>query len=188
LPENLSGVTPGILPGEKTDDPSTVMPVPIPDDLPDDLLVQENKSMRMDDVWRRLRSSAEYRPLVFGAWQQNRTDYYPPIRIHDQQIVETQLRPPTAVMIADLSSADPYAAFRSVFYGIDGTVQLRRSRFLHLYLDLKFRQIDDETDLQSDEFQVFSLQQNRQIRTGRMQYFDTPHFGVLVFVSAIKAP
>jgi hypothetical protein len=34
---------------------------------------------------------------------------------------------------------------------------------------------------------VFALKQNRQIRTGELQYFDTPYFGVLVLVSAIAA-
>ena len=175
-------------------------------DLPDDLSVVTQKSTRMDAVWRRLRSSKGYRPLLYAAWEQNRTDYYPPMRIHDQQIIDTQLRPPTHIMIADLAAEDPLAAYRSTFYRIDGSVQLRRSRFLHLFLDLEIREEKPEVPVEANFFGsgdiqtrpgdsdpgsiqhgVFTLKQNRQVRTNRMQYFDTPYFGALVLVSAIKA-
>ena len=173
---------------------------------PDDLQVVTEKSTHMDGVWRRLRSSQGYRPLVYAAWEQNRVDYYPPMRIHNQQIIDTQLRPPTQIIVADLAAEDPLAAYRSNFYQIDGSVQLRRSRFLHLVLNLEYREklpqtepVPDffttnefkagngsETDISSSHG-VFALKQNRQIRTGQMQYFDTPYLGALVFVSAIPA-
>lgn len=182
--------------------------------LPDDLVVIEQKSGDMNNVWRRLKSSRAYRPLLFAAWQQNRTDYYPPMRLHDDMVLDEQLRPPTNIMIADLAAEDPLAAYISTFYRLDGTVQLRRSRFLHLYLDLEYREAvpqdetqaslltvgnvgypglsgDEELDHGDDdpglEYNVYTLRQNRQIRTGRMQYFDMPYFGALVYVSAIDS-
>ena len=163
-------------------------------DLPEDLQVLPERSTYMNDVWRRLRSSENYRPLVYAAWEQNRTDYYPPMRVHNDNIIDTRLQPPTHIMVADLSEEDPLAAYRSMFYQLDGSVQLRRSRFLHLFLDLEYREpeiqaeageviaIDDQTT-----HKAFTLKQNRQIRTGQVQYFDTPYFGALVFVSAISA-
>ena len=188
-------------PNELPDDLAAVLRY----DLPDDLSVVTQKSTQMDAVWRRLRSSQGYRPLLYSAWEQNRTDYYPPMRIHDQQIIDTQLRPPTHIMIADLAAQDPLAAYRSTFYQLDGSVQLRRSRFLHLFLDLEYREEKPSTPVESDFFDntanqpglgdadtgihhgVFTLKQNRQVRTDRMQYFDTPYFGALVLVTAIKA-
>lgn len=196
------------------DDPVGVLPAELPDnlpgvarnDLPDDLRIISQRSTRMDSIWRRLRSSDNYQPLLYAAWQQNRTDYYPPMRIHDQKIIATQLRPPTHIMVADLAALDPLAAYLSTFYQLDGSVQLRRSRFLHLFLDLEYRQeivrIDsviepgffNENGMQTrpetgtdgmTNYEVFTLKQNRQIRTHEMQYFDTPNLGVLVFVSAI---
>lgn len=172
-------------------DADAEFPVVPPNDLPTDLQIITQKSTRMNNVWRRLRSSNNYQPLVHVAWQQNRTDYYPPMRIHDQQIIDTQLRPPTHIMIADLAAEDPLAAYRSTFFQLDGSLQLRRSRFLHLFLDLEYRQeelqagIGSMTD-SSVNHGIFTLKQNRQIRTGRMQYFDTPFMGALVFVSAIR--
>jgi hypothetical protein len=186
------------------------LPQPPPADLPDDLVVMDGRSAYMDDVWRRLRASKAYRPLLFSAWKQNRVDYYPPMRLHDGTMIDRQLRPPTAMVFADLTAEDPLDRYRSDFYRVDGTVQLRRSRFLHLYLDLVYRQTpsaeEDVTDLQEPlspasgqpgKFeltppggavnQVYTLKQNRQIRTGSLQYFDTPYLGALVFVTARAA-
>lgn len=170
-------------------------------DLPDDLVVLEQKSSYMDGVWRRLRSSKGYRPLIFAAWKQNRTDYYPAMRIHDEILLDQQLQSPTNIMIAELEAEDPLAAYMSSYYQLDGTLQLKRSRFLHLHLDLELRQqtaldvnqpsffSDGDAQDRSDVIQrrIFSLQQNRQIRTGRLHYFDTPYFGALVFVTAMSA-
>ena len=173
-------------------------------DLPDDLAAVTQPGKYMDAVWKRLRSSKGYRPLLFAAWEQNRTDYYPPLRIHDETVLDEQLRPPTSIMIAELEAEDPLSAYLSTFYQLDGTVQLRRSRFLHLYLDLEYRQTAPQLVTQlpffgfdnpgfsdgagdSTGYINYSLEQNRQIRTGSLQYFDTPYFGALVFVSAIDS-
>ncbi|HEY5774648.1 MAG TPA: CsiV family protein [Xanthomonadales bacterium] len=172
--------------------------------LPDDMRVVTGRGNEMDDVWRRLRSSQSYEPLMYAAWEQNRVDYYPPMRIHDQQVIDTQLRPPTSIMVADLTAQDPLAAYRSTFYRLDGSVQLRRSRFLHLFLDLEFRenrpqnaagtgfQVDNVMQTASGDntggagnYGLYALVQNRQVSTGQMQYFDTPFFGALVYVTSL---
>ena len=174
-------------------------------DLPDDLLVATEKSGQMDNAWRRLRSSQNYRPLVYTAWKQNRIDYYPPIRIHDQQIIDTRLQSPGQFMVADLTAPDPLASYRKNLYRIDGSLQLKRSRFLHLYLDLEYREISPQRSVEagfldanvqqidsgapvaeSDAFGVYELKQNRQISTGKMQYFDTPFLGALVYVTSMQ--
>ena len=186
--------------------------------LPDELHVMTQKSPRMADIWRSLSSSGDYQPLVYAGWQQNRVDYYPPIRIHDQQIIDTQLHQPANITVLDYTVEDPLGVFRKIFYRLDGSVQLRRTRFLHLFLDLEYREQDYATadtagflgrdnthsenqagfwagdDSQSglemktgrgSGFSIFALKQNRQIRTGQTQYFDTPYWGVLAYVTAI---
>lgn len=180
----------------------------LPAGLPDELTILDGKSVYMDDVWRRLRSSRTYRPLLFSAWQQNRVDYYPPVRLHNQRIIDTQLRPPTSRVLVDLTADDPLAGYRSDFYQLDGTLQLRRSRFLHVYLDLVYRQLPEPSESAAEfvrtndlsavppgdyassppdngTYKVFSLQQNRQVKTNQLEYFDTPFFGALVFVTTI---
>jgi hypothetical protein len=187
--------------------------------LPDDLRIIFEKSTRMDDVWKRLKYSKEYQPLIYTAWEQNRTDYYPPMRVHNQEIIETQLRLPSPLMVTDILAADfadddlsvqnnaveyLLANYQDTFYQLDGSLQLRRSRFLHLFLDLEIRVKESRTEAMpaipregviqmrtgTDDntiFSILSLKQHRQIRTGQIQYFDTPGFGALVFVSAIPA-
>ena len=100
----------------------------------------------------------------------------------------------------DPAADNPAVAYRVNFYRLDGTVQLWRSRFLHVFLDLEYRETgpwmapdpaspESIFDVQPDDalipYTVFALKQNRQVRSGRMQYFDTPQFGVLVLVTAI---
>ena len=192
-------------PLENPDGETIKSPVlPSRDDLPDDLVVVTEKTNRMDTAWRRLRSSQNYRPLVYAAWDQNRIDYYPPVRIHNEQVIDTRLTPSTPFMVADLTKEDPLAAYRSDFFQLDGSLQLRRSRFLHLSLDLEIRETATENPVQSGlagendiridgintpntaiAYGVHTLKQNRQISTGQMQYFDTPYFGALVYVSSI---
>ena len=173
--------------------------------LPDDFRIVTQKSDAMDNAWRRLRSSQNYRPLVYAAWQQDRIEYNPPIRIHDQQLIATRLNPPTRIMIADLTAQDPLAAYRSDLYQLDGSLQLRRSRFLHVDLDLELRdaslqpaddaglpdasafQIDmQDTTGETETYGVYALRQNRQVTTNKMQYFDTPYLGALVYVTNIQ--
>jgi len=197
-PEAATGTLSGQLPAQ--------LSTALRSDLPDDLRLVSEKSNEMDNAWRRLRSSQDYRPLAYAAWQQNRVDYYPPLRIHDQQVMSTELRPPTPILLADLTATDPLAAYRSTFYHLDGSLQLRRSRFLHLFLDLELREekshrvIDAgggsggnvliNTGSATDSphvYGVHGLKQNRQISTSQMQYFDSPYFGVLVYVTAISA-
>ena len=173
--------------------------------LPADLSVVTKKSARMDGTWRRLRSSQGYRPLLYKSWLQNRVDYYPAMRVHNERLIDSQLRTPTNIVVADLTATDPLAAYRSSFYQLDGSVQLKRSRFLHLFLDLEYRnegsgEIVTTTEFENTDFlasadtespilqthDIFRLKENRQIRTERLQYFDAPYFGALVLVTPIK--
>jgi hypothetical protein len=86
------------------------------------------------------------------------------------------------------------------YYRLDGTVKLRRSRFLHLDLDLQMREgIWEPEPLEvvardpviferagPTLFLVHELQQSRQVKSERMEYFDGPVLSVLAFITAIK--
>jgi len=190
-------------------------------ELPDVLQVVTTRGKAMDKAWRRLRSSADYRPLLYAAWEQERIEYYPPIHIHDEHIVATRLRPQAASLDQDptseiltainaLTELRPVSSppstklpvdglwltalpvpVRDIFYQLDGTVQLRRSRFLHLDLDLEYRFAANEYPSGSQESKVqpvvYRFKQSRQTNSGTMQYFDSPFFGALVLVSKVAA-
>lgn len=180
---------------------------PVQSDLPDQFEFIGERSDYMNDVWRRLRASKAYRPLLWSSWRQNRVDYYPPIRVHNEQMIDRQLRPPSRQWVADLTMDDPLHLYRSDFFQLDGSVQLRRTRFLHIDLDLEYRegfpvypedgQMNEQpaaaltatepagTTAPDTGHFLHSLKQNRQIQTGKLHFFDTPALGALVFVTAL---
>jgi hypothetical protein len=163
-------------------------------------------SSAMQDVWRRLRLSAGFEPLLFTAWEQSRPDYHPPLRVHGEELIAEQLYFPGGVARVDLQSAAPFEEYLAPYYRLDGTVQLQRSRFLHLILDLEFRQdllprpqalpegreaalrLQAETPIEvlgasPGPARVFPLRQSRQVRIGEMNYFDSSYLGVLARVT-----
>jgi hypothetical protein len=172
---------------------------------PDDPAPLGVMSDMMQGVWRRLESSPAYRPLLFRVWEQSRVDYHPPVRVQDGEVVEERLEFPGGIAFLDLRDPDMLEPYVDRLYRLDGTAQLRRSRFLHLDLDLEYRaewDIPDRsppasgtglTALRPDPTvsgdvgvpaRLYGLQQTRQIRTGQLQYFDTPYLGVLARVTA----
>jgi len=179
---------------------------PRPALMPEDPVALSVMSDMMQSVWRRLGASAEYEPLHFLAWEQSRIDYHPPIRVHDDEIIARRLRFPGGLAFVDLRTEDMFSAYVAPYFRLDGTVQMRRTRFLHLDLDLEYRVelipvaaplplsaaaareragLDDrQAESPLLPARVHSLRQSRQIRTGALQYFDTPYLGVLARVTA----
>ncbi|MFT5140404.1 MAG: hypothetical protein ACI9H8_002120 [Lysobacterales bacterium] len=94
----------------------------------------------MQETMRRLRLSANFHPLLFASWEQSRIDYHPPVRLHDEELIAEQLHFPYQVAFVDLREMDIFEDYLAPYYRLDGVVQLQRTRFLHLNLDLEFRQ------------------------------------------------
>lgn len=170
----------------------------------------------LKQTWSRLDRLAGYEPLLRMTWEQNQVDYHPPVRVHDAEVIVEELHFPTSLVWLDLDSDDPFAPYLAPLYRLDGTVQLRRSRFLHLDLDLEYR-IDDPAWLQAaplppapglvqpeaappdaqaptpeagppEPFRVHRLRSSRQIRSNEVHYFDTAYLGVLARVTSIADP
>ncbi len=187
----------------------------------------------MRSAWRSLERNEDFEPLEFQTWEQSRIDYHPPIRMHDDEVLFERLEVPGSEAWVDLTADDLFAPYRESWYRLDGTAQLRRTRFLHLDLNLEFRvellpaeeglePLPDPTtsaiaDVRTARTNkptvtlkpapywnppaplttpqvsleppvpgalVHRLQESRQIRTGEVQYFDTPYLGVLARVTA----
>ena len=176
----------------------------------------EEMSEVMREAWRRLRLSAPFRPEQYLSWEQGSTEPFPALRIHDPEVIMVVdpyaeqrlelLEQGQTIVFADGAGLDslneteePELPDPVVFYRLDGSVTLKRTRFLHLELDLQLREaVWDEESLaraevmtpeyekpQPSAFQVFALRQSRQVKTRRMEYFDGPVLSVLAYITSI---
>ena len=105
------------------------------------------------------------------------------------------------------AAEEPGLPDSTLFYRIDGTVMLRRSRFLHLDLDIELRQAvfneqpptpasipgsenesnEPELPAPAASFLIHHLKQSRQVKSERMEYFDSPVLGVLAWITPFEA-
>ena len=199
-----------------------------------DVIFVESMSDVMLEAWRRLRLSALFRPEQYLSWEQSADEPFPSLRIHDLEVIQmddpyADLRGTDAVkaeeedktvvftdrgnklpgdsseQAAEESAVEPELPEPTLFYRIDGTVMLRRLRFLHLDLDLELRQAVFEEQLltpassvngesESGEpalplptsFLIHKLKQSRQVKSRRMEYFDSPVLGVLAWITSFE--
>ena len=200
-----------------------------------DVIAVEDMSDVMRETWRRLRLSAPFRPEQYLSWEQSANDPFPSLRIHDLEVLLienscTDLHETLATEAGEESDSpfvftdqgnispgddieeaaeEPQLPDSTLFYRIDGTVMLRRSRFLHLDIDIELRQatFDEEPqtltpilggERESGEpgepelpltasFLIHQIEQSRQVKSQRMEYFDSPVLGVLAWITPFEA-
>lgn len=188
---------------------------------------------QMQEAWRRLRLSGPFRPLQFLAWDQGSSEPFPVLRVHDLEAIRVE-DPWAEQRLAaqqgdgtDLAGEDGSVVFSDpqappdeeetddptapplpdpiVYYRLDGTASLSRSRFLHLSLAIELREpvyTEEQLSLTSaappalpaepqplpepSSYLVHRLEQKRSVRTGRMEYFDGPVLGVLAWITDIS--
>ncbi len=191
-----------------------------------DVEAVETMSEVMQQTWRRLRLSAPFRPQQYLSWEQSADEPFPLLRIHDKEVIlmddpYADLREAAAVdekssqtvvfsdqgnILPDASEEEPELPDPTLFYRIDGTVMLRRSRFLHLDLDLVLREavFDDPAEAlapvlsqenrtaepgeppEPSSFLTHTLEQSRQVKSNRMEYFDGAVLSVLAWITSVK--
>jgi hypothetical protein len=205
-----------------------------PEDPWADVIAVEDMSDVMRETWRRLRLSAPFRPEQYLSWEQSANEPFPSLRIHDPDVLLienscTVLQETLAAeasedldspfVFTDQGNILPEHAIENaveeaelpdpvLFYRIDGTVMLRRSRFLHLDIDIELRQAtfyeppppltpllggESESDETGEpelplapSFLIHQLEQSRQVKSQRMQYFDSPVLGVLAWITPFE--
>ncbi len=222
-----------------TEGSAEVLPEDIPEEVPEEPLAVriDDMSDTMREAWRRLRLSSGFRPELFRAWEQSGDSPFPQLRIHDDEvlfeIVPAELPPAAqvdeygALVFSDetvhlqqdedqtdsLGTGDlPVPPPRQLYYRIDGTAALARTRFLHLDLDIELREplFEQEPDspvvgkeegyteggsgkmladtkvgpaAAASSFRLHHIAQRRQVKSEQMEYFDGPVIGVLAFVT-----
>jgi hypothetical protein len=158
------------------------------------------------NLWSRLQRLEAYEPLAMLSWEQSQVDFHPPVRVHDEQVIDERPGPPLLVFQADPAvPALPVEPPMYRLYRLDGSVQLRRSRFLHIDLDLEYRigepaqsrnfvlgpaasasPAEAEQLVPIEPFHIHHLRQSRQVKPGEVHYFDSAWLGALVRVTALS--
>lgn len=197
--ESGSGDISGDIGGDISDDISgdisdeTEVQAPI---FPETFLQLEQLSPTMANAWRRLSDSASHLPLGWRAWYQplSRERVPPRVRLHDDEIIRLQWLDPARVFPDSpgrplASSFDLSALLPEADYRLDGSFRLRLRQFMHVELDLSWREplepgfgpLDREF-LETAAYEVHRLVQSRTVRSDRLEYFDSALFGVLVLI------
>lgn len=124
--------------------------------------------LTLEPLYRRLKRSAGYRPLLYKAWRQ------PALGRKDAKAIH--------LMARDAPESDALRRPR-----IDGWLRLRSSHFLHVDTDLVLY-IGDLPHAGNAE--MVRLTETRRVKLNEVHYLDHPLFGVLVKVSpvAIEQP
>lgn len=129
-------------------------------DLLNAVVPVEELGPEMQDAWRRLRLSRQFRPLQYLAWEQGPNPPFPVLRVHDPDAVLIEdpwadqraaeelteaVDAPTVFSDIPMPEEDPAAVEEElpdpvVYYRLDGTASLSRQRFLHLALAVEWRE------------------------------------------------
>ena len=126
------------------------------------------EAYELGEITAKMRRSRDFRPLIHTAWTQPgyRKDEAPPLSLQ---------------RVARLPSR------------LNGRATLYLSRYLHLNVDLKLRARagtaaanDANSFVQAVDTPVYSLLEQRRLRSGELHFFDHPQFGVLVKVSPVS--
>lgn len=158
-------------------------------------VVLPGQDYRLAGVRRVLASSREYRPLLHVAWQQPGLDarnvravHLDNTRFERKAAEQLEVEPEPGEVREEPEYTPPVKVF-------DGTVRLRKSRFLHLDVDFAYfpdtlQQPDLEMPAQAAGHRRFPadyvrLTESRRIKPDNLNYFDHPLFGLVVQVSKI---
>lgn len=121
----------------------------------------------LDESWRRLRNSQQFRPLARIAW----TQVNPPAEGGPR----LRIRLGEARTVSD---AEQLTA--AEVYEVDGSVALLRDRYLHLDVDLRYTPADPATTVS------YPLLERRKLMRDELHHLDSPRLGVLAEVSRVE--
>jgi len=163
-------------------DDRPIIQEPGPEPLPDTGRVRLDRSdYQLDEVLDHLRRIDAYEPVMHFGWTQ-------------------------ATWPEEQTEAIPLSRFARPPEGLDGSLTLYLSRYLHLVVDLRLeaptsmkfnaheqerlgdtRTVGELLDVVNAQPSVFyQIQENRILKNGELRYFDHPKFGVLAMVTRVE--
>ena len=161
-------------------------------------MILDKKRNRLNGVYRVLKLSSEYRPLIHLSWQQPATKRRQSRYVHIQKLEGEQALSVSESTKPDASEEEPEFLEDIIMPDriIDGSIRIRSGFFLHADIDLSYFKVlpPENKILRSSEesFQgsfvksVIKLKETRKIKLNEIHYFDNPMFGVILQVSRLK--
>ena len=157
-------------------------------------MIMDKKNNRMDGIYRVLKLSSEYRPLVHVSWQQPATKRHKSRYIH---IVKNDSKKDLPVKDNQESIDEP--EFIEDFINnkriIDGSIRIRSNFYLYTDLDLYyFKNLYDSNNLYNQDIEysdqnieqlIIRIKESRKIKLNEIHYFDNPMYGVILQVSRL---
>ena len=155
----------------------------------------DEKSNRMNGVYRVLRLSSEYRPLMHLSWQQPATKRKQSRYIH---IMKDDSEEEISSIDNQEDSIEPefIEDFKNPNKIIDGSIRIRSDFYLHVDLNLYYYRdlfVDDAAIKEDTEFSetkseklIIGLKESRKIKLNERHYFDNPKYGVILQVSRLN--
>lgn len=143
----------------------------------------------LDEVASALRRSRAYQPLVHVAWRQPGFPQAEAIAVHLHSQLDNPYRSDETAVLRRSQGYGGFTPEQAPLPSLpsavlDGTIRLRRARYLHVDADLVYyrppaiaRVIGSEP-----EPSLFRLTESRRMRSSELHFLDHPMFGVLVEV------
>lgn len=175
--------------------------LPLPDALR--FLPAPEGPLTLDEAYARLERSPRYRPILRMAWRQRVGGLRNPVpvRVRGGEELgplgsdETEASLPAASIRQGVSNTSD----SRTIWEVDGTMALVRGRYLHLQLDLVFREPRGSLVTRGVApaygnagpyagFPTWHIAERREIRPGELQYFDHRRFGVIAVATPWLVP
>ena len=161
-------------------------------------MILNKKRKRLHGVYRVLRLSSEYRPLIHLSWQQPATERRQSRYVHVQKLDGDEVLPDIESIKPDELAEEPEFLDDMLMPEriIDGSIRIRSGFYLHADIDLSyFKELPPENKIirtSEESFQnnfeksVIKLKETRKIKLNEIHYFDHPMYGVILQVSRLN--
>lgn len=166
-------------------------------------LVLPKQKYRLQNDFRILQLSSDYRPILHISWQQpsyesgeSRSVHIAKLKAGQTRTDKTEEDKEVEVLPPELADNQIHESFVNVPLPLlDGILRLRSDRYLHVDMDFAFSPemaaLQSGKSLTMEQQQLFAQQQaefvrlkeSRKIKLNELHYFDHPLFGVLLQVS-----
>jgi hypothetical protein len=158
-------------------------------------LLLDDRRKRLNGVYRVLKLSSEYRPLIHLTWQQPATERRESRFVHLQKLDGEAAIP---VVDTNITDAEPEFLDEIIMSNriIDGSIRIRSGFYLHADVDLsyfkdlpaenKILRSSEESFTGATDKTVIALKESRKIKLNEIHYFDHPMLGVILQVSRLQ--